>query len=352
MLFRSANALKALLVIPVIIVFGGGEADLVLGLLVLFVLGVGRFILAALSASTPHVVRRPELITANAFAPTSGTIATGIGAVAGVALRGLLGGGDSGSQLVLVASIVSFVLAGLVASRLSAEALGPDNKIPTDSVRQVWQGLVLGAKALSASQPARKIMLGVVANRLAFGVLIAGGLLLVRGSLNAPTEADAALADFALATGGAALGALVGAIITPALTRTVGIFVWASVVIAQAGLVGFVLLAATSLQPSLLGLVAGAVSIGLTGQSVKVCADTVLQREIPDAKLGRVFSLFDMIVNVCLVVGITITAFVSPATGRFTFGYLACGVLLVLTALWFKRSYRRSGQEKGSTPML
>jgi hypothetical protein len=75
---------------------------------------------------------------------------------------------------------------------------------------------------------------------------------------------------------------------------------------------------------------------------VKVCADTVLQREIPDDRLGRVFALFDMIVNVSLVLGITITAFTSPLSGQFTLGYLICAAILVAAAAWFARSARVS----------
>ena len=37
----------------------------------------------------------------------------------------------------------------------------------------------------------------------------------------------------------------------------------------------------------------------------------MLQRSIPDDRLGRVFALFDMIVNIALVTGITATAFAS-----------------------------------------
>ena len=74
-----ANLLKSLFTVPIIVVVGAGQADFVLGLFVLIVLGVSRFILAGLSASMPHVVNGRELITGNALAPTSGTIAVGVG---------------------------------------------------------------------------------------------------------------------------------------------------------------------------------------------------------------------------------------------------------------------------------
>lgn len=335
-----ANVVKALLTVPVILVVGAGQADIVLGFFVLTVLGVGRFILAGLSASMPHVVSGRDLITGNALAPTSGTIAFGIGAIAGVGMRTTAGGGDSGSQVVLVASLVCFLIASVIATRMSVNALGPEKGAPVDTIVKVVQGLVLGAKTLRDRMPARNIMVTIVANRFTFGVLTAGALLLVRGSMHPASEVDAALGDFALATTGAAVGAFVGAVLTPTMTRRIGIGRWVSIVIAQGAVVGFGLLAATALEPRLITLVAGSTSIGLTGQSVKVCADTVLQREIPDDRLGRVFALFDMIVNVAIVAGITITAFASPPSGQFLVGYALCAGLLLVTAWWYARTPR------------
>ena len=339
-----ANLLKSLFTVPIIVVVGAGQADFVLGLFVLIVLGVSRFILAGLSASMPHLVNGRELITGNALAPTSGTIAVGVGGIIGVGIRSFVGGGDTGSQVVLVAAIVSFVVASFLATRLAAHALGPDHGAPVDTLASVVRGLVLGARTLWDQVPARNIMVTIIVNRFVFGVLTAGALLLVRGSLHPPTDVDAALNDFVLATAGAAVGAFLGAVVTPTMTRRIGIGPWVGIVMVQGAVIGFGLLTATAITPKLVTLVAGAASIGLAGQSVKVCADTVLQRSIPDDRLGRVFALFDMIVNIALVTGITATAFASPISGQFTGGYLICAALLVLAAWWFRRSTQSPAQ--------
>ncbi len=339
-----ANLLKSLFTVPIIVVVGAGQADFVLGLFVLIVLGVSRFILAGLSASMPHVVNGRELITGNALAPTSGTIAVGVGGIIGVGIRSFVGGGDTGSQVVLVAAIVSFVVASFLATRLAAHALGPDHGAPVDTLASVARGLVLGARTLWDQVPARNIMVTIIVNRFVFGVLTAGALLLVRGSLHPPSDVDAALNDFVLATAGAAVGAFLGAVVTPTMTRRIGIGPWVGIVMVQGAVIGFGLLTATAITPKLVTLVAGAASIGLAGQSVKVCADTVLQRSIPDDRLGRVFALFDMIVNIALVTGITATAFASPISGQFTGGYLICAALLVLAAWWFRRSTQSPAQ--------
>ena len=44
---------------------------------------------------------------------------------------------------------------------------------------------------------------------------------------------------------------------------------------------------------------------GLAGQAVKICADTAVQHRIHDDHRGRVFSLYDVVINIGLVVGVT-----------------------------------------------
>lgn len=92
-----ANLLRALLVIGVAALVWNKHDGLSLGITVLVVLGVGRFVLAGLSAALPHVVAGPLLVTANALTPTTGTIFAAIGGVLGVGIRAVAGGGDGGS---------------------------------------------------------------------------------------------------------------------------------------------------------------------------------------------------------------------------------------------------------------
>jgi len=71
------------------------------------------------------------------------------------------------------------------------------------------------------------------------------------------------------------------------------------------------------------------------GQAVKVCSDTLIQRHIPDDRLGRVFSIFDMSVNIALVAGITVVAFLAPLNGIAPGLYLAVGGGLALSGVWY-----------------
>lgn len=330
-----ANVLKALTTVPIVLLVAVGNDGALLGLAVLIVLGIGRFVLAGLSASLPHVVSGRDLVTANALTPTAGTIMAAVGAVVGVWLRSAVGGGDAGSQVVLVAAIVGYLLAALIATRIGVNALGPSGERPPQTMVGVARGFVVGLQSLRRAPVARRATTAVAAHRIAFGILTVGALLLVRNTFNPPTAADAALGQFAVITGCAAAGALLGAVLTPVGTRRFGTIPWSVAALLQAGIAGIALIALGSTLPSLPALLGGAASIGFAGQALKVCADTLLQRHIADDRLGRVFSLFDMVVNVCLVLGISIMAFTSPQSGQALGMYLATGALLIGTACWY-----------------
>ena len=72
------------------------------------------------------------------------------------------------------------------------------------------------------------------------------------------------------------------------------------------------------------GFLAGGFVLGVTGQSVKICTDTVVQRDVADTYLGRVFSIYDMLFNVAFVAAAAVSALFLPANGR---SYLALGIV-------------------------
>ncbi|HBJ72866.1 MAG TPA: MFS transporter [Actinobacteria bacterium] len=331
----NANFIKAIGVIPIIALVAAGNDGVVLGVVVLIVLGVGRFVLAGLSASLPHVVQGRDLVTANALSPTSGTIAVAIGALTGVALRSLVGGGDAGSQFILVPAGIGFVLAGLLATRLGAASLGPSGELVRESLRGVILGFVDGLRVLCDHARPRRAIMVVGIHRITFGMLTVDALLLVRNTFNTVAQADNALTQFAIITAAAATGALLGAASTPWSSRHLGTVTWSALVLIIGGITGsiFVLIGSGSVNLPL--LLVGAASFGFIGQSVKVCADTEVQVHIPDDHLGRVFALFDMIVNACLVSGITLMALCAPASGQAPAMICLAGLLLVVTGIWF-----------------
>ena len=70
-----------------------------------------------------------------------------------------------------------------------------------------------------------------------------------------------------------------------------------------------------------------------------------MQHRIHDDHRGRVFSLYDVVINIGLVVGVTLAAFTSPASGQSPFDLIFLAVMLCATALLYlagDRSERRA----------
>jgi len=332
-----ANLLRAVLVIGVAALVWNRHDGLSLGVTVLVVLGVGRFVLAGLSASLPHVVEGPLLVTANALTPTTGTIFAAIGGVLGVGIRAVAGGGDTGSVVVLGCAMASYLVAGVLASRLGKDTLGPDEDTIRNSLSGVLRGLGDGFLQLVRHPVAGRAVLVVTIQRISLGALTVLALMLIRNTLNPSIDPDTALAQFALVTAGAAAGALVGAILTPGMTRRMGYVPWTVIAAGQAApfvTLGMFLGAYGKSMPALM---VAALSLGFANQAAKVAADTLVQREIDDDYLTRVFSIFDIAVNLALVVGIAVVAFTAPASGVAPAVFIGIGILLALNALWYSR---------------
>ena len=332
-----ANLVRAGLIILLAYITWLGHDGLDLGIVVLVSLGLGRFILAGLSASLPHVVTGQQLITANALAPTSGTIASAVGAGAGIGIRALAGGSDVGAVAVLVVAMGCYLVASAISSRMGCNLLGPSGERPTDTLKGVLLGLVDGARSLHTHGVAGRAIAVVFLHRITFGALTVVALLLLRNTFNSPNDPDAALTQFAIVTAAAATGGLLGAVFAPGASRRLGIPRWTSAVLIQAAILTPLGILIGAYAVSLPGLLLAALSLGFAGQSVKVMSDTVVQRDIPDDHLGRVFALFDMIVNVGLVLGITAIAFTTPSSGVAPISTVLVGVLLDVTAVWYVR---------------
>ena len=65
--------------------------------------------------------------------------------------------------------------------------------------------------------------------------------------------------------------------------------------------------------PTILG---AAFLLGLVGQAIKLCSDAAVQREVDDARRGRVFALSDTVFNVTYVVAVAAAALLAPLDGR------------------------------------
>ncbi len=66
------------------------------------------------------------------------------------------------------------------------------------------------------------------------------------------------------------------------------------------------------------------------GQVVKLCVDSTLQQDIPDESRGRVFAVYDMVLNATQAIAIGLAALVTPLDGRAIAVVLAATVLYLL----------------------
>ena len=173
-------------------------------------------------------------------------------------------------------------------------------------------------------------------HRVIFGIAVALTVLLVRGALH-PDQPDSAVYSLTLATGAAGLGAFVGAVLTPRLSRAPGAVRWSALALVSGVVLGSLGLALATLP----GLLAGGLFIGFAGQAVKVCSDTVVQEDVDDDRRGRVFALYDVAVNVAIVTGLTAAAFTAPADGRAPVAAAWMSALAVLGAWWALTAERR-----------
>jgi MFS family permease len=345
-----ANLLRGALVIGVAALVAARQDGLSLAISVLVVLGVARFVLAGVAASLPHVVDGPLLVTANALTPTAGTIAAAIGGLAGVGIRAAVGGGDTGSVVVLGCAVAAYVVAAVLATTMPKDRLGPDEDTVRNSLLGVLEGFADGFRQLVGHPSAGRAVVVVVIQRIAFGALTVLGLLLIRNTFNASDNPDSALGQFAILTGAAALGALLGAIVTPGRVRRLGYVRWTVIAVGQAAPLVTLGVIAGMYLPGLAPVLIAALSLGFANQAAKVCCDTLIQRDIDDDFLGRVFALFDVAVNGALVLGVVIVAFTSPESGLAPWAVVGVGLLITINAVWYSgilNKGRRDSQQQG-----
>ena len=203
------------------------------------------------------------------LAPTAGTVIYGLGALLGLGIRQLAGGGDHGVLWVLGAAAVTYVVAGVIPLLLRRDQLGPSGDRPGQTFGDVARGFADGFRVLSHDSPSWRAVVVVLLHRLAFGSLTVLLLLILRNTLNPASDPDAALADFSLIAGAVTAGALGAAIITPAMTRRWGTVRWTTVTLFVVAVV-----APLSLIPvAVPTLMAGGLVIGLAQQSAKIGGD-------------------------------------------------------------------------------
>jgi len=330
-----ANSLRAITLIFVALVLLLGNTGILLTLAVLISFGINRLILAGLSAATPKLVSEVNLIGANALSVTGGTIAIVLGGGLGVGLRkifNVITSPDQADALLVVVASIGYLLAALLALRMGRDELGPEPHNIAPAWYEGFNEMREGFRYLWAKQTSFIAILVVAIQRGGLTALTLMALILERNTFNDVQNPDAGLGGFALALVLSGVGITLGALITPPITRLIDRFIWSRSAMAAAALMPIIF----AFKQNELTLILMGFFTGMAGQAVKVTNDAIVQQRTSDIYRGRVFAVYDVVVNGAIVSGALLCALFLPLSGLsrvvplgIALTYLAAALLLM-----------------------
>jgi len=339
-MFSNLTRAATLLVIALLIFQGRTGVELTIFVLIAF--GVNRLILAGLSAGIPLMIESKSLISANALAVTGGSVWVVLGGGIGLGLRRLLNGdttADHADGYIILVAALCYLIAALFASLLKKKEIGPlDHEIKNASFSQGIIEMREGIRFLRQHTDAARGIAAIAIHRGGITALILIALLLERNTFNDPADSEAGLAGLSFTLSIAAVGFIVGAVSAPYGVRKVGRHRWMkfSLIASTFGPL-FIVFVRTPLT-----LICAAFVTALFGQSLKVTNDALVQSKIDDIYRGRVFSVYDVVVNGAIVSGAVIAALLLPNTGDtyvvpalVSLIYLLAGVRLLRGGVFF-----------------
>ncbi|NIH86309.1 MFS family permease [Amycolatopsis granulosa] len=337
-----ANLLRGTAIVATAVAVGFGSSGIELFVLALIVEGISRFVGSGLSASLPHVVPPGGLVTANALATTLGSLVAVLGGGAAIGLRALIGTGNSGSGWTTAAAMLPTLVAAAIARRFARGRLGPDTvDEPRDALLAVARGLIDGARAALAVPSVVAGFVALLAHRASYGISLLLTVLLLRYSFTDLGLLKAGLPGLGQLAAMAGAGILLAGLLTPRLVRRLG---------RRRTIPGALLLAAAAqaglgLPMTLPTVLVASFVISSAGQVVKLCVDSAIQHDVPDEARGRVFSLYDTLLNITQVIAVSLAATVVPLTGRSVPLLLAATVVYLLGTTGYLVIARRSRTE-------
>jgi MFS family permease len=337
-----ANVLRAVWLVVVAAEMAAGLGGIAFYASALVVVSISRFVLSALSAALPHVVSSDNLITVNALSTTVGGITATIGGAVAIGVRGIIGSSGADYAALACAAGVTYVIAAVPGRGFEPDALGPDDaeRARRETALDVARGLVAGARHLRRHRAAYAAVSAIGVHRLAYGVTVVCTLLLYRNYFHSAGILRAGLGGLAQVVAAVAIGGGLAALVTPAAARRLGYVSWPALLLAGGAAVQIGL----GLPYRLSLLLLDALLLGFVAQGIKICVDTIVQRDIDDAYRGRVFAIYDAIFNVTLVVAAVLTAAVLPQDGHSPTSVVVIGVAYALTAFgyWYWAGSRLS----------
>jgi hypothetical protein len=308
-LARSAN-----LLVVALFVFSG-TTGVTLTAVVLIAFGINRLILAALSAGLPLLIDSKSLITANAIAVTGGSVLVVIGGGIGVGVRALVDGAalaDHADSLLILLASGGYLTAALLSGRLGKNEIGPlAHEKAAASFRQGFTDMREGIDFLRKNVDTARGIVATAVHRGGLTALTLTALLLERNTFNDPSRPEDGLQGFGIALTIAGIGVFLGAFLAPYGVARFGRHRW----------IKFAMFA-SALSPVFLAIWQTEVALAITafltafcGQNIKVTNDALVQSKIDDYYRGRVFAVYDVVVNSAIVSGGLIAALLLPTSG-------------------------------------
>ncbi len=313
-IFFSNITRSTTLVIIALLMFNG-YTGVEITVFVLVAFGVNRLILAGLSAGIPLMTPPKELISANALAVTGGSVWVVLGGGLGLGIRKVLdflATADHADAVIILFAASGYLVAAMFASLLGKSEIGPrPHEIVKGSFTQGLVEMREGFEFLREHADAARGIAATAVHRGGLTALTLAALLLERNTFNDPADSEAGLAGLSLTLSIAAVGFVIGALIAPYGVRKFGRHRWMRLSIFAASLGSLVLV--IDRTPVLLATTA--FFTALCGQSVKVTNDALVQSKIDDYFRGRVFSVYDVVVNAAIVTGALCAAWILPLSG-------------------------------------
>ena len=310
-----SNLSRAITLSIIALLLFQGHTGIEITVFVLIAFGVNRLILAGLSAGIPLMIESKSLISANALAVTGGSVWVVLGGGIGLGMRSLLDSvtnADSADGYIILLGAVGYLTTSLLALNLKKDEIGPlEHEIKNASFTQGLIEMREGVKFLSQNVDAARGIAAVAVHRGGITALTLIALLLERNTFHDPADSEAGLAGLSFTLTIAACGFVVGAVIAPYGVRKVGRHRWMRLMLSASTLGPlFIVFSRTPLTLAIAAFVTA-----LFGQSLKVTNDALVQSKIDDIYRGRVFSVYDVVVNGAIVSGAVIAALLLPNTG-------------------------------------
>lgn len=322
-----------------------GYTGVELTIFVLIAFGVNRLILAGLSAGLPLVVSREKLISANAYAVTGGSVWVVIGGGIGLGIRKIIdssASADYADAVIVSVAAVGYLTAAFFASLWKRGEIGPlPHEMVKASFTQGFRDMREGIRFLEDHADAARGIAAIAIQRGGLTALTLMTLVLERNYFNDPLDPEAGLAGVTFMIVTAATGLVLGAIVAPFGVARVGRHRW----IRFAMLAASVSVIGLALTRTTLTLALTAFFTALCGQSIKVTNDALVQSKIDDIFRGRVFAVYDVVVNLSIVSGALLAAILLPTNGDswllptvVGLGYFLTAITLLRPSKFFIRS--------------